>query len=191
MAEAEQLLRDKRIGPLEGFRSKAGWPFTSEIVIKYDDEAHNYKLEFDFGDDGKGEETGELVEFTDASLGACPICGAPVHEHGSNYVCSKAVPTAAQPTPSCTFKSGKIILQQPVEREQMTRLLSEGKTGLLEKFISNRTRRARPLLLPKQELPAQAGQALQPKKPQNPQRRKPRPRARPPPARPPARSSPP
>ena len=142
VAEAEQLLRDKRIGPLEGFRSKAGWPFTSEIVIKYDDEAHNYKLEFDFGDDGKGEETGELVEFTDASLGACPICGAPVHEHGSNYVCSKAVPTAAQPTPSCTFKSGKIILQQPVEREQMTRLLNEGKTGLLEKFISNRTRRA-------------------------------------------------
>ena len=142
VAEAEQLLRDKRIGPLEGFRSKAGWPFTSEIVIKYDDEAHNYKLEFDFGDDGKGEETGELVEFTDASLGACPICGAPVHEHGSNYVCSKAVPTAAQPTPSCTFKSGKIILQQPVEREQMTRLLHEGKTGLLEKFISNRTRRA-------------------------------------------------
>ena len=142
VAEAEQLLRDKRIGPLEGFRSKAGWPFTSEIVIKYDDEAHNYKLEFDFGDDGKGEETGELVEFTDASLGACPICGAPVHEHGSNYVCSKAVPTAAQPTPSCTFKSGKVILQQPVEREQMTRLLQEGKTGLLEKFVSNRTRRA-------------------------------------------------
>ena len=142
VAEAEQLLRDKRIGPLEGFRSKAGWPFTSEIVIKYDDEAHNYKLEFDFGDDGKGEETGELVEFTDASLGACPICGAPVHEHGSNYVCSKAVPTAAQPTPSCTFKSGKVILQQPVEREQMTRLLHEGKTGLLEKFVSNRTRRA-------------------------------------------------
>jgi len=142
VAEAEQLLRDKRIGPLEGFRSKAGWPFTSEIVIKYDDEAHNYKLEFDFGDDGKGEETGELVEFTDASLGACPICGAEVHEHGSNYVCSKAVPTAAQPTPSCTFKSGKVILQQPVEREQMTRLLQEGKTGLLEKFVSNRTRRA-------------------------------------------------
>ena len=122
-AEAEQLLRDKKIGPLEGFRSKAGWPFTSEIVIKYDDEAHNYKLEFDFGDDKNAEESGELVEFEDASLGACPICGSEVHEHGSNYVCSKAVPTAAQPTPSCTFKSGKIILQQPVEREQMHKLL--------------------------------------------------------------------
>lgn len=140
-AEANTLLRDKKIGPLEGFRSKAGWPFTSEIVIKYDDEAHNYKLEFDFGDDKKGEESGEIVEFEDASLGACPICGSEVHEHGSNYVCSKAVPTTAQPTPSCTFKSGKIILQQPVERAQMTKLLETGKTDLLDKFVSMRTRR--------------------------------------------------
>ena len=141
-AEAEALLRDRKIGPLEGFRSKAGWPFTSEIVIKYDDEAHNYKLEFDFGDDKNAEESGELVEFADASLGPCPICGAAVHEHGANYVCSKAVPTAAQPTPSCTFKSGKIILQQPVEREQMHKLLETGKTDLLDKFVSMRTRRA-------------------------------------------------
>ncbi len=140
-AEANALLRDKKIGPLEGFRSKAGWPFTSEIVIKYDDEAHNYKLEFDFGDDKKGEESGEIVEFEDAALGPCPICGSEVHEHGSNYVCSKAVPTAAQPTPSCTFKSGKVILQQPVEREQMTKLLDTGKTDLLDKFVSMRTRR--------------------------------------------------
>ena len=54
------LLRDKHIGPLEGFRSKAGWPFTSEIVLKFDDEAKNWKLEFDFGDDKNGD-TGEIV----------------------------------------------------------------------------------------------------------------------------------
>lgn len=141
-AEAEALLRDRRIGPLEGFRSKAGWPFTAEVAIVRDEEAGNFKLEFDFGDDRAGEASGELVEFTDESLGPCPICGAPVHEHGSNYVCSKAVPTAAQPTPSCTFKSGKIILQQPVEREQMAKLLATGKTDLLDKFVSMRTRRA-------------------------------------------------
>jgi DNA topoisomerase-3 len=33
-------------------------------------------------------------------------------------------------------------LQQPVEREQMTKLLSEGKTDLLDKFVSMRTRRS-------------------------------------------------
>ena len=139
--EAEQFLRDRRIGPLEGFRSKAGWPFTAELSLKYSEDDKNWKLEFDFGDD-KAEETGELVDLAASeALGPCPKCGSPVHEHGSNYVCSKSVPTAEQPTPSCDFKSGKIILQQPVEREQMHKLLATGKTDLLDKFVSMRTRR--------------------------------------------------
>ncbi|AVS83318.1 DNA topoisomerase III, partial [Paracidovorax avenae] len=54
-AEAEALLRERRIGPLEGFRSKAGWPFTAEVTIVRDEEAGNFKLEFDFGDDRAGE----------------------------------------------------------------------------------------------------------------------------------------
>jgi DNA topoisomerase-3 len=141
VAEVEQFLRDKKIGPLDGFRSKAGWPFTAEMVIKFDEEAKNFKLEFDFGDD-KNAETGEIVDFGDnASLGACPKCGSPVHEHGKNYVCEKSVPTLAQPTPSCDFKTGTMILQQAVDREQMQKLLSTGKTDLLDKFVSMRTRR--------------------------------------------------
>jgi DNA topoisomerase-3 len=143
VAEAEALLADKHIGPLEGFRSKAGWPFTAEIILKYDEEeTKNWKLEFDFGDDKNGD-TGEIVDFSEQdTVGPCPICGAPVFEHGSNYVCEKSVPTTAQPTPSCTFKTGKIILQQPVERAQMEKLLATGKTDLLDKFVSMRTRRA-------------------------------------------------
>ena len=142
-AEVEQFLRDKHIGPLDGFRSKAGWPFVAEMVLKYDDEAKNWKLEFDFGDDKDGEEDGEIVDFsTQTALGACPKCGGSVFEHGKNYVCEKSVPTHAQPTPSCDFKSGQIILQQPIEREQMQKLLATGKTDMLEKFVSMRTRRA-------------------------------------------------
>ncbi len=142
VAEVEQFLRDKKIGPLDGFRSKAGWPFTAEMVIKFDEETRNYKLEFDFGDDRKGEESGELIDFAGREpLGACPKCGAAVYEHGKNYVCQKTVPTLAQPTPSCDFKSGQVILQQPVERAQMSKLLATGKTDMLEKFVSMRTRR--------------------------------------------------
>ncbi|MFZ4478304.1 MAG: DNA topoisomerase III [Rhodoferax sp.] len=142
VAEVEQFLRDRKIGPLDGFRSKAGWPFSAEMVIKFDDESKNYKLEFDFGDDKKGEESGELIDFSaQQSLGACPKCGAAVFEHGKSYVCEKSVPTHAQATPSCDFKSGQIILQQPVVREQMSKLLATGKTDLLDKFVSMRTRR--------------------------------------------------
>ncbi len=142
-AEAEAFLRDRHIGPLDGFRSKAGWPFVAEMNLKFSEEDNNWKLEFDFGDDKNAEETGELVEFGAAeALGACPKCGAGVREHGANYVCEKSVPTAAQPTPSCDFKSGKVILQQTVEPEQMAKLLATGKTDLLDKFVSMRTRRA-------------------------------------------------
>ena len=63
-------------------------------------------------------------------------------EHGSNYVCEKSVPTTAQPTPSCSFKTGKVILQQPIERAQVEKLLATGKTDLLDKFVSMRTRRS-------------------------------------------------
>ena len=142
-AEVEDFLAHKKIGPLEGFRSKAGWPFTAEIVLKFNEEEQNWKLEFDFGDDKNAEETGELIDFSASeALGTCPKCGASVREHGSNYVCEKAVPTLAQAAPSCDFKSGKIILQQPVAPEQMRKLLETGKTDLLDKFVSMRTRRA-------------------------------------------------
>jgi DNA topoisomerase-3 len=42
---------------------------------------------------------------------------------------------------TCDFKTGKIILQQPVPREQLAKLLATGKTDLLDGFVSNRTKR--------------------------------------------------
>ena len=139
IAEAEAFLRDKRIGPLEGFRSKAGWPFTAEMKLVHDTELGNWKLEFDFGDEARQVEgAGEPVDFSgQPALGACPKCKGRVYEHGTNYVCEHSVGAPV----TCDFKSGKIILQQPVPREEMTRLLTTGKTALLENFVSNKTRR--------------------------------------------------
>ena len=138
-AEAESFLAHKRIGPLEGFRSKAGWPFTAELKLAWDEEIANWKLEFDFGDEAKAAgESGEPVDFSgQESLGACPKCTGRVYEHGTSYVCEHSVGAHV----TCDFKSGKIILQQPVAREQMSRLLATGKTELLENFVSNKTRR--------------------------------------------------
>ncbi len=139
IAEAEALIRDKKIGPLEGFRSKAGWPFTAEIKLVEDPEIDNWKLEFDFGDDARqAEGDGEPVDFSgQQSLGPCPKCKGHVYEHGSNYVCEHSVGAPV----TCDFKTGKIILQQPVPREEVAKLLATGKTSLLENFVSNKTRR--------------------------------------------------
>ena len=138
-AEAEAFIANRKIGPLEGFRSKAGWPFSAELKLVRDDEIDNWKLEFDFGDEAKqAAADGEPVDFSgQQSLGACPKCKGHVFEHGTNYLCEHAV--GAHQT--CDFKTGKIILQQPVAREEVTRLLEAGKTALLEGFVSNKTRR--------------------------------------------------
>ncbi len=139
LREVETFLRDHKVGPLEGFRSKAGWPFTAELKLVHDDEIKNWKLEFDFGDDAKGAD-GEAVtiDFTgQPSMGACPKCKGHVYEHGANYACQHAVSAPV----TCDFKSGKIILTQAVSHEQVTKLLATGKTDLLDGFVSNRTKR--------------------------------------------------
>ncbi|THU04432.1 DNA topoisomerase III [Lampropedia puyangensis] len=141
VAEAEQLVREGKIGPLEGFRSKAGWPFTAELAIVPDTERNNLKLEFDFGDD-KAVEEGDLADFSGQTpLGKSPADEGQVYEWGNSYVSELAVPTLQNPKPSSQFKVGKIILQQPIEPEQIRKLLADGQTDVLDKFVSNRTRR--------------------------------------------------
>jgi DNA topoisomerase-3 len=131
--EVDELLSRRVVGPLQGFRSKMGRPFAAMIRLNAE-----HLPEFDFGQGGSGDGEAETVDFSDQEpLGKCPKCGSGVYEHGMAYVCEKAVGTAK----TCDFRSGKIILQQPVEREQMTKLLTGGRTDLLKGFISNKTRR--------------------------------------------------
>ncbi|KQW91382.1 DNA topoisomerase III [Massilia sp. Root418] len=138
IAEVEQLLKDRTIGPLQGFRSKMGRPFAAILRIVRDEDISNFKLEFDFGQNDEEGEDGEGVDFTGQTpVGPCPKCAANVYEMGLAYVCEHSV---AKPK-TCDFRSGRIILQQEILPEQMSKLLNEGKTDLLPGFVSQRTRR--------------------------------------------------
>jgi DNA topoisomerase-3 len=132
--EVEELISKGTVGPLQGFRSKQGFPFAA--IIKMDAE---FKPQFDFGNDqGKDGEAGAPVDFTGKEpLGKCPACGGNVYDAGMNYVCEKQ----AAPEKTCTFRSGKIILQQTIEPAQITRMLATGKTDLLKGFVSKKTNR--------------------------------------------------
>lgn len=130
--EVEQLIREKHLGPLDGFRSKIGRPFAASLKL-----TDEHKLEFDFGP-SLDDELAEVVDFSgQPSLGPCPKCASPVYAFGSSYVCSKA----AGPDKTCDFKSGVMILQQTVAAEQMEKLLRDGRTDLLDGFVSARTKR--------------------------------------------------
>ncbi|RXZ36421.1 DNA topoisomerase III [Oxalobacteraceae bacterium CAVE-383] len=135
--EVEELLTNRTIGPLQGFRSKMGRPFAAILKISRDEEIKNFKLEFDFGQND-GDEGAEPVDFTgQTALGPCPKCGGGVFEMGLAYVCENSM---AKPK-TCDFRSGRIILQQEILPEQMVKLLNDGKTDLLPGFVSQRTRR--------------------------------------------------
>ena len=134
ISEVEELLSKGVVGPLQGFRSKQGFPFAA--IIKMGAE---FKPEFDFGNDqNKDGEAGAPVDFTGKEpLGTCPACGARVFDAGMNYVCEKQ----AGPEKTCTFRSGKIILQQTIEPAQVQKLLATGRTDLLKGFVSKKNNR--------------------------------------------------
>ena len=138
VAEVEELLTERTIGPLQGFRSKMGRPFAAILKISRDEEIKNYKLEFDFGQSSADDENAEPVDLSGLTpLGACPKCGSGVYEVGLAYFCENSL---AKPK-ACDFRSGRIILQQEILPEQMVKLLNEGRTDLLPGFVSQRTRR--------------------------------------------------
>jgi len=129
--EADTLIREREVGPLEGFRSKMGRPFSASLKLNDANE-----VVFDFGNADDGDD-GEAPDFSAREpLGKCPKCGGNVYEHGNAYVCEKAV----GPDKTCDFRSGRTILMRAIEPEQMKKLLADRKTDLLQ-FVSARTRR--------------------------------------------------
>ncbi len=129
--EIEQLIGARAIGPLQGFRSRIGRPFAAMLRLRDD-----FTTELDYGQSNQDEQAAP-VDFSDKQpLGPCPKCGARVFDHDIAYVCERAV----GPARACDFRSGKIILQRPIETEQMVKLLATGKTDLLHRFISRKGR---------------------------------------------------
>ncbi|MCX6886203.1 MAG: DNA topoisomerase III [Verrucomicrobia bacterium] len=129
--EVAALIRDKSVGPLNGFRSKMGRPFTAVLKLN----AEN-KVEFDFGQEQQ-QDGAQAPDFsTQEPVGKCPKCGGRIFESAMNYLCESSVGAEKK----CTFRTGKVILQRAIERIQVQKLLETGKTDLLDKFISKKGR---------------------------------------------------
>jgi DNA topoisomerase-3 len=139
MAESEvaDIIAKGQIGPLDGFRSKAGKPFSA--VLRYNPEEK--KVEFVF--DGQRDANGTLkIDFT----GLNPVAEAPVprfppgsqiYETPQSYV----VRSVANGEDKVLCRCSKRILSRDIPLEQFMKMLTTGKTDLLEKFWSQRTRR--------------------------------------------------
>jgi DNA topoisomerase III len=127
--EVATLLRERRVGPLEGFRSKMGRAFSAVVVI----DGEEWKQKFDFENEEKTAE-GEAPEWTNPdAIGTCPVCKeGRVMETANAFLCERT------PAKSCAFRMGKTILQRIVPREQVAKLITTGKTDLIPRFISKK-----------------------------------------------------
>ncbi len=130
IAEMEELLAKRTVGPLENFRNQRGRTFSA--MVRMDDDL---KISFDFGQADPAK--AEPADFSGQEpLGKCPKCGAGVFANGRVYICEKA---AAAP-PACDFRTGAIILKKPIEPAQVKKLLATGRTDLIQGFISRKNR---------------------------------------------------
>ena len=136
--EVAELLEKRVVGPFADFISRQGRPFAALVRLTDD-----FRIEFDFGQEAAAQAE-KVPDFGTAEpLGPCPKCGARVFAHGMAYVCEHAVGASRR----CDFRSGRVILQQPVEPEQMRKLLATGRTDLLTGFVSRRGRRFKAFLV--------------------------------------------
>ncbi len=130
--EIETLIVKRSVGPLTGFRSRAGKPFAAVVRL-----SPEFRAEFDFGPQAGADGTTEAVDFSGQTpLGLCPKCGGRVFEQPVAYTCENSVGPARR----CDFRSGRVILQRPIEPEQIQKLLATGRTDLLHRFISRKGR---------------------------------------------------
>ena len=91
------------------------------------------KPEFDFPDTNK-----EAPNFSGQTpLLPCPVCKkGQIYETDNAYLCDRS--TGAEK--DCTFRMSKTILQRAIPSDQVLKLLTTGKTDLLDKFISKKGR---------------------------------------------------
>ncbi|HWA27300.1 MAG TPA: DNA topoisomerase III [Lacunisphaera sp.] len=135
-AEVKQLIETRQLGPLDGFISnKTRNRFSAMLKLNLVEEekkgeiTKKWKTEFDFGDK---VDIGTLTPiWTDARTGA-ELC-----ENGSSYIVREKKPDG---TWEQTFRIGRIMCQKPIPAEQVIKLVGEGKTDLIENFISKKGR---------------------------------------------------
>ncbi|NLI39738.1 MAG: DNA topoisomerase 3 [Caldisericales bacterium] len=128
---AKELIEKKKAGPLSGFRSKSGRPFSATLLLGDDG-----KITFEFSksqDEGGQEKTKIEEVFLEDPVAKCPVCKADILEGTSVYRCQNF-------GKSCKMSLSKVILGKTIARETAARLFEEGRTEKISGFISRKGR---------------------------------------------------
>ncbi len=121
--EAKTLVEKRELGPLDGFVSKKGKPFSAKLRLEQGEDG-NWGTVFVF-DDQPGEKE---------SLGKCPACGGDVVDGPKGYGCANW----REESGGCRFVIWKTVAQKELTPEVAKQLLERGTTDELFGFISRK-----------------------------------------------------
>jgi DNA topoisomerase-3 len=122
---AAELLQKGQIGPLEGFVSRKGAPFSAALKLLA--EGDLWSVRFDF-EDRPGEGAAQ------APIGKCPVCGGDVTASPKAYGCANW----READGGCRFVIWRTIARREISPEIAAQLLENGSTDLLDGFISRK-----------------------------------------------------
>lgn len=139
-AELALLLEKGEIGPFSDFKSRFGKNFTAKLKLEKN-ESGLLRTTFVFPPREGEEEDDAPVDFSAAPVvGVDPVTHCSVHETPNGYAVNPAdVPAEAKKLRP--FSMRKKLLGLDIPREQVEKLLRDGKTDLLCGFTSNKTKR--------------------------------------------------
>jgi DNA topoisomerase III len=128
-AEIKELVEKRVVGPLDGFISaKTRARFAATLKLVRDEEKGKWKAEYDFGDK---QDLGTLEPFWKD-----PATGGELCENGSSYILRERDGDAWKQS----FRVGRLMCQKPIPREAAIQLVTQGKTDLIQGFISKKGR---------------------------------------------------
>ena len=138
--EVRELVTKGKVGPLEGFKSKMGRPYTA--TLKLDE---NFAVKFQFGDNPDGterrpenlEDAPVVGKCPKSAMGLCKCKTGELVETETAYVCR--CPKGEER--KCSFRLGKTMLSHTITRTEIESLTNTGKTPVIEDFVSKRTKK--------------------------------------------------
>ena len=117
---ATKLLESREMNDLHGFFNRNGETYETSIVLS---------------DEGKvtsAKSTGNRSNKTDEALGPCPTCHGTIRETDTHYACDQE---------ACKFAGiGKVICKRTIKPEEAKAIIVDGKSPLIDDFISRRGR---------------------------------------------------
>ena len=126
--EIVRLIRGETLGPYSDFRSKKGKPFTASVRI------HESKVDFQFVDSTADLDLAEIKK--QEPLGVSPVDNTRVYETPMAFMSESAI----EGDKKKGLRIGKIILGRRIDPDYIEQLLTDGKTELINGFISKKKR---------------------------------------------------